>query len=285
MKTIHAHFQLIKPRIMGMVMVACSMGFFLAERQCIHLHLLFWTLLGTALLAGGACTLNHYMERDIDGLMARTRLRPLPQGVLEPQYALNFGVCLVVAGCIVTLWKVNVLTAFLGLLSAFLYVLVYTPMKRLSWINTPMGAIPGAIPPLMGWAAATNRLEWPGWLLFGMVFLWQHIHFYAIGWLYQDDYRKAGLKMLPALESDGRNTFLQIMLTATALLPVSLILYVLGLTGGLYRWGALYAGGSLWFAGMGLALFRSHFAARMAVLVSVLYLPILLTVILMERYL
>jgi protoheme IX farnesyltransferase len=196
---LHAYGRLLKLRIVLMVLISCAIGLVLASGGHVVAAVVGWTLLGTALLAGGACALNQYQERELDARMERTRHRPLPAGLLDPRRALVFSIALLVAGGALLAWRVNLLTALLGFLTALLYNFVYTPMKRRTWLNTPMGAIPGAIPPMMGWAAATGRLDAGAWLLFVMVFLWQHVHFYAIAWLFRDDYRRAGFRMLPTV--------------------------------------------------------------------------------------
>ncbi|MEE9189755.1 MAG: heme o synthase, partial [Candidatus Neomarinimicrobiota bacterium] len=198
-----AYIDLTKPRIIVMILVTTAFSFYLAAHGFQPYNLLAAVLIGTALLKGGAATLNHYLERDADSLMERTRSRPLPAGIIPPQNALSFGLILILFGVIILLLYVNLLTAFLGLLSVFLYVLVYTPAKRITWINTTIGAIPGALPAMGGWAAATGTLDWGAWIMFGIIFFWQHPHFYAIATMCREDYNKAGFKMLPVIDIDG----------------------------------------------------------------------------------
>lgn len=278
-----ALLQLTKPRIILLVLVACTLGLLLASAGDAPAPLLACTLLGTALMAGGACALNQYLDRDIDGLMERTRSRPLPSGILAPVQALVFGVLLVLGGCLLLAWRVNLITAFLGLLSAFVYVLVYTPLRRLTWLGTSLGALPGAIPPLMGWTAATNHVAPGGWLLFAMLLLWQHVHVQAIAWIYRDDYRRAGLRLLSALDPSGGSTFRQIVVAAALLLAASLLPGLADLTGPAYRWGAPLAGGALLVCGLLLARRRSTAMARVVMLASVWYLPLLLVLVCMDR--
>jgi protoheme IX farnesyltransferase len=280
-----AYLRLVKTRIVIMVLVACAIGLLLASGGRVTWGISSYALLGTALLAGGACALNEYLEREADGLMERTRRRPLPAGAIPATNALAFGILLVLAGCAVLVGMVNMLTAFLGLLSAFLYVLVYTPVKRLSWLCTSIGAIPGAIPPMVGWAAATNRLEPGGWLLFAMIFLWQLVHFYEIAWMFRDAYRAAGFRMLPVVDPSGKSTLRQIVLSAAALLPASLLLAGLGPAGTACCWGALLAGAGMLAACIALFRLRSRFAAHAVVLASICYLPIMLGMILVDLYL
>ena len=282
---LHAYGRLLKLRIVLMVLVSCAIGLVLASGGHVVAAVVGWTLLGTALLAGGACALNQYQERELDARMERTRHRPLPAGLLDPRRALVFSIALLVAGGALLAWRVNLLTALLGFLTALLYNFVYTPMKRRTWLNTPMGAIPGAIPPMMGWAAATGRLDAGAWLLFVMVFLWQHVHFYAIAWLFRDDYRRAGFRMLPTVEGGGDRTFHQLLFAASALIPVSLLLAGLHLTGPAYFCGAVVLGAGMLAAGIGLFRSRSLRAAHVVMWASIAYLPLLLGAIVLDLYL
>ena len=282
---IRAYGRLLKLRIVLMVLVSCAIGLVLASGGHVARAVVGWTLLGTALLAGGACALNQYQERELDARMERTRHRPLPAGLLDPRRALVFSVGLLAAGGSVLAWRVNLLTALLGLLTAVLYNFVYTPMKRHTWLNTPMGAIPGAIPPMMGWAAASGRLEAGAWLLFAMVFLWQHVHFYAIAWLFRDDYRRAGFRMLPAVEDGSDRTFHQLLFAASALIPVSLLLAGLHVTGPAYFCGASVLGAAMLASGSGLFRSRSLRAAHVVMWASIAYLPLLLGMIMLDLYL
>ena len=160
---------------------------------------------------GGSAVLNHYLERDVDRLMERTRNRPLPAGLVRPSTAMSCGFILVLLGECILLSFTGLLTAFLALLSAFLYVVIYTPMKRLTWLNTSLGAIPGALPPVGGWTAATGELETGAWIFFLILFAWQHPHFYAIAWMFREDYARGGFKMLPVVEADGKRTCRQVI--------------------------------------------------------------------------
>ena len=276
--------QLLKPRIVAMVLVACAIGLLLAGGQAVSFHTC-WTLFATALLAGGACALNQYLDRDADALMERTWQRALPAGIIPPSHALAFGLLLVLAGGAAALFRINLLTALLGLLSVFLYVLVYTPLKRISWLNTPVGAIPGALPALMGWASVSGRIDAGGWVLFAMVFLWQHVHFYSIAWMHRADYRRGGFLMLPVVHPDGRSTFRRIVFAATALLPISLLLAGLHLVGPVYCFGAPLAGVGLLVAGIELARRPSPRAAHVVLFSSLCYLPVLLGMIIFDRWL
>ena len=282
MKRIAPYIELTKPRISAMVLVTTAFGYFLAA-QSLDMPLVFWiAMLGTAFAGSGASVLNQYLERDVDGRMERTRNRPLPSRRISPQNALYFGVALALGGCFLLLWGVNILAAYLTLLSAFLYVLVYTPMKRLSWLNTSVGAIPGAMPPLIGWAAATGSLGAGAWILFLILYLWQHPHFFAIAWMYKDDYARGGLKMLPVVQPDGRNMFLQVTLFSIALIPVSLLPTVIGMSGAFYAWGALVAGVVMLAYGLAFSRSRSLRAARLELRASITYLPALFLLIVVD---
>ena len=273
---ISAYIELTKPRIALMVLVTTAFGYFLGGEGFHGATLFVLTLLGTAMSGGGASVLNQYLERDSDALMERTRGRPVPAGKISPQAALYFGVVLCLGGCFLLLWSVNILAAFLALQSTFLYVLVYTPMKRLSWWNTSVGAIPGALPPLIGWAAATGTLNAQAWVLFAILYVWQHPHFYAIAWIYKDDYRRGGIKMLSVVHPDGRSLFNQVAGFAVILIPISLLPTLLGMSGWVYFVGALTIG--LGMLGAALAFFRKRTVghARLVLKVSVIYLPLLL---------
>ena len=207
--SLSSYLELTKPRIALMVIVTASIGSFLGSNEAgvsLGMSNYLIAMLGTGFAGCGASVLNQYIEREVDAKMNRTKNRPLPTGTISPGSALYFGVFLVMGGTILLVINVNLWTAFLTLQSAFLYVLVYTPMKRLSWWNTSNGAIPGAMPMLIGWAAATNSISSPGpWILFAILYIWQHPHFFAIAWMYREDYARGGLKMLPVVKPDGKS--------------------------------------------------------------------------------
>lgn len=277
------YLELSKPRIVTMILVTTTIGFFMGGQGIESPALLALTLLGTALSCAGAAALNNYLERDIDGLMKRTMKRPIPSGQIAPGHALAFGVIMVLAGVTLLATTVNLLTAFLSLLTAFLYVIVYTPLKRLTWLNTLVGAVPGAIPPLGGWAAATGELSFGAWVLFLILFLWQHPHFYAIAWMYREDYARGGLKMLPVVHPDGLSTFRQIIVYSALLIPISLLPTIIGMSGSVYFWGALLMGVGLLATGALLAFTRSVVDARRLLRASVIYLPLLLVLIVSDK--
>lgn len=280
---IRGFFELCKPNIMIMVLVTTLLGFYLGGNGIISYQLLLITLIGTGLSSGGASALNHYLERESDKQMERTKNRPLPAGLILPSEALMFGIILVLIGCTLLCWKVNLLTGFLSLLTAFLYVLVYTPLKKVTWLNTTVGSIPGAIPPMGGWTAATGFLDIEAWLLFAILFLWQHPHFFAIAWVCRLDYSKAGFKMLPVVEEDGTRTVRQIFWHLTLLIPVSMLFYFNGNSGWIYAIGVFIL--SLMFAGSAvpLAFKRTNKNALLILKASVVYLPALLVLIIIDK--
>jgi protoheme IX farnesyltransferase len=282
---IRAYCTLTKPRIIFMVLLTTAFGFVAASDSSInYLHLVL-TLVGTALSGGGAAAINHYLERDLDALMRRTADRPLPMGVLQPSDALYFGLLLVLLGVAILAFFVNILTAFLALLTAFLYTLVYTPLKRRTWLNTAIGAIPGALPPMGGWAGASDNLELGAWILFAILFLWQHPHFYSLAWLYREDYARADLKMLPVIDVTGLRTFRQIIFFSLLLLVASLLPYYYGFSGLLYFTGAMALG--LWITYLGIKLIQQKTApaARKLFAASLVYLPGLFVFVLADQLL
>jgi heme o synthase len=279
-----AFVNLVRMRITVMVMVACAIGFILAQRNDFPLPRVFWTLIGTGLLSGGACTLNCYMEREADALMPRTCRRPIPAGIIRPSTALGFGVVLVLAGCVLLFGQINVLSGWLGLAAVLIYLAVYTPAKRLTWLNTSIGAVPGAIPPLIGWASARGEIDAGGWILFTMLFLWQHTHFLPIAWLFRSDYQKAGFQMLPVLETNARNTFRLTVITAIALLPISLLLSQLGVAGSAYCFACVLLSILLIVAAVRLSRQPSRQAAHAVLFLSLYYLPVLLATVVLDRY-
>lgn len=278
-------FELVKPGITLMVVLTAGLGFLLAEREGLSFSfvLLVHTLLGTALVSGGASVLNQVLEQDIDARMRRTAGRPLPAGRMAPDAALLFGVGLGVAGLLELALAVNLLTALLGAVALAGYVFVYTPLKRISSLATVIGAVPGAIPPMMGWSAVRDQLDPAAWVLFGILFFWQMPHFLAIAWLCREDYAKAGLPMLPVVDPAGRQTAHQAVLYGAVLVPLSLLPSLMGLMGEIYFLGALVLGLAYLAACGAFARTRSTSGARWLMLVSVFYLPALLLVMLLDR--
>ena len=272
---------LTKPRILTMVLVMSAAGFFLGAGGSLYpLDNFLIMLLGTALSSGGAAVLNNYLERDSDELMHRTKKRPIPAGQVTPEEALSFGLQLVLMGVTLLAWQINLLTGFLSLLTVFLYVLVYTPLKRVTWWNTVIGAIPGALPPVGGWTAATGHIELGAWLIFLILFVWQHPHFYAIAWMYKDDYARGGFKMLPVVHPDGRSTFNQVIGFSIILIPISLMPVLAGMAGALYAWGMAILGLIMLGIGIQFARTRSVQDAKLLLKASVIYLPLFFILIL-----
>ena len=275
--------EMAKPGISLMVVLTAGLGFFLAERSSFSFVLLVHTLLGTGLVSAGASALNHVLERDADALMRRTANRPLPARRMDPDTALLFGVTLGVAGLAELALAVNLLTALLGAVALTGYVFVYTPLKRVTSLATVVGAIPGAIPPMMGWSAVRNQLDPAAWVLFGILFFWQMPHFLAIAWLCREDYARGGFPMLTVLDPEGVRTARQMILYGAALVPVSLLPSLLGLMGGVYFVGALILGLVYLAFGFNFARTRSLPGARWLMLASILYLPAVLLVMLLDR--
>jgi len=274
--------ELTKPRITTLVVITAGVGYAVGAPRGIEPAAFVALLIGTALVAGGASALNQYWEREADARMERTRLRPIPAGRMAPQEALAFGLAVAGAG-LVLLATINGLTALLGLAALASYVLAYTPLKRLTSLCTVVGAIPGALPPMMGWAAARGSLDPGAWALFGILFLWQLPHFLAIGWIFREDYARGGFPMLTVLDGDGRSTARQMMLYSAALIPVTLAAGALASAGIGYLSGALALGLVFFAASTRFAWKRSVAAARVLFLVSILYLPALLGLLVFDR--
>jgi len=277
------YVQLLKPRLNLLVLATLAAGYALGSGRDLALGTLGWTLVGTALLAGGSSALNQWMERDIDARMHRTRKRPLPDGRLQPAEAMVFGAALVVLGVITLGMAVNGLTAALGAGTGLLYLVVYTPLKRLTPLNTFVGAIPGAMPPVMGWTAARGELGPEALALFGILFLWQMPHFLAIAWLYQDDYRIGGCRMLPHGDSGARRTGWTAALHGAALIPVALLPAVLGMAGNAYFFGALAMALAFFALAVHMAQRCGDGRARLLFRASLIFLPLLFALMVVDR--
>lgn len=277
---------LTKPRITTLVVVTTLAGYLLpVGAGPLDGLRLFSALLGTALLASGASALNQVIERDRDARMRRTAERPVPSGRVHPDGALAFAVGLVISGLAVLIAGTNSLTAGLGALTVAGYAFVYTPLKPLTSLSTIIGAVPGALPPMMGWAAARGAVEPGAWALFGLLFVWQLPHFLAIAWMYREDYGRGGFPMLTVADTDGRRTALQVLLWSAALLPVSLLPSILGLAGLVYFVLALALGGLLFVPVVRFAKARTSLTARALLLASVMYLPVVLLALVFDRLL
>lgn len=277
------YWVLTKPEVNFLVLVSTLVGFYLGARGPMKWMLLVHTLLGTLLVASGTATLNQFMERDADGHMRRTARRPLPAGRLSPREALLFGIVLSVAGGLYLWLGVNPLSSVLGLLTLGTYLLIYTPLKRKTAWCTFIGAFPGAMPPLIGWAAVRGSLSVEAGVLYAILFLWQFPHFLAIAWMYREDYARAGLLMLPAGDREGRSTGWQILAYSLALLPVSLLPTILGQVGMIYFFGAMLLGFAFLYYGARVATSRSNALARRLLLASVVYLPLVFGLMMLDK--
>jgi len=277
-----AFFELTKPRITFLILVSTALGFYLGSQGKINSNQFALTIIGTFLLSGGAGAINHFVEKDLDKLMDRTQSRPIPAGIISGKNALFFGVSITIIGFIILAALVNHLTAILGLITVLLYIFIYTPLKKITWLNTTIGAIPGAMPALGGWAASANALDPNAWILFSILFLWQHPHFYAIALMCKEDYKKAGFQMLPVIENESNRTNRQILWHAFLLIPVSLFFVVTGILGEIYFWGASALGFGYLISGIPLLRDTTVDNAKLLLKTSVIYLPALLIVIFID---
>ncbi len=274
--------ELSKFNILSLVLVATFLGFYLGSEGILNYNKLIFTLIGTALTAAGSGSLNHYLEKDADKKMQRTRNRPLPSGNLSPLFAVLYGTSMVVFGSIFLAFYANILTGFLSLLTAFLYIAIYTPLKKITWLNTSIGSIPGAIPIIGGWTAATGEIGTMAWILFGIMYLWQHPHFYAIAWLCKKDYEKANFKMLPVLENSGSRTMRQIFWHLLLMIPVTILPVIQGSLGIVYLIGVIVISTGFFLSAIPLAKDRSTKSALLLLKASVYYLPLLLIIIIID---
>jgi heme o synthase len=279
------YIELTKPRITVFILMSTAVGFLCGIRAADHWTLLtlLHTIIGTALIASGTAALNQWYESDADAKMNRTRLRPIPSGRISSRQAFTFGVSLSVVGFLELWFGANLLTGLLGLFTMASYLLAYTPLKQRSRHSTTIGAIPGAMPPLIGFAAAAGTLTAEAWVLYVILFLWQFPHFYAIAWMYRDDYAKAGIQMLPVVEPDGESTARRILFFSLLLIPVSLLPKYMGGAGNLYVAGALALGLYFLYAGVRVMFDRTRVRARQVLLASVVYLPLLYGLLVLDR--
>lgn len=278
------YIELTKPRVTWLILMSAGVGFYFGMRAAFDAWAFGFTILGTGLLASGTFTLNQWYEREADAKMRRTKHRPLPEGRIPPARALGFGVALSLAGFAMLGLGANWLSAALGAGTLLAYLLLYTPLKQRSWHSTTVGAFPGAMPPLIGYAGAAGTLSAEAWLLFAILLLWQFPHFYSIAWLYRDDYARAGVRMLPVVEPDGRSTARQVLLTSAILIPVSMLPTAFSMAGQGYAAAALALGLYLFRAGWRLASERTLARARGVLLASVMYLPLLYGSLLLSRF-
>ena len=278
-----AYMELTKPRITFLIVLTSAAGFALASQGRVDYTGLVRAMVGIALLSSGIATINQYMERDLDALMRRTANRPLPSGRLLPWEALAFGVGLTAGAEVYLTVLVNPLTGLLGLTVIAGYLFGYTPLKTRTSLSTMVGAFPGAVPPLIGWAAARGSVGLEAWVLFAILFLWQFPHFLAIAWMYREDYSRAGILMLPVVEPDGRVTAQQIVIYTVLLLPVSLLPTALGISGKIYLYGAIGLGLLFLYSSVRAAFSKSRQEARRLLLASVVYLPLLFILMVLNR--
>lgn len=276
--------ELSKARLSLMALLTTYMGFYLgAPSGFPPIVPLISTLVGAAALAASAGALNQVMERSHDAKMDRTQDRPLVTGALSVRFAVTFGIVLFIFGTLALAFGANLLTCFLGVLTVVSYLFVYTPLKRRTTFNTVVGAIPGALPPMMGWTAATGEMSAAAWALFAILFIWQVPHFMAIAWLYRDDYQKGGFQMLPMVDPDGRRTSGQAILYTVALIEVSIAPSFLGVTGVVYAIGALLVGLVFLRAAIKFGKIRDRSSAKGLFVASIIYLPILLGLMMIDK--
>ena len=285
------YIALTKPRITWLILMSTGVGYFFGLKQVsgggtlssLNWVLLIHTLIGTGLTASGTAALNQWYERAADALMRRTAGRPLPAGRMTPPRAMWFGIALAALGVAELAIWVNLLAAALGALTLGSYLFIYTPLKQRSHLATMVGALPGAMPPLMGYAASAGVLTAEAWTLFAILFIWQFPHFLAIAWMYREDYARAGIRMLPVVEPDLMSTGRQIILYASTLIPVSLFPVLLGMTGKVYLAGALILGMLFLYTGVRVAFDRTNVRARQVLLASIIYLPVIYGLMVFDR--
>ncbi|HXT76755.1 MAG TPA: heme o synthase [Candidatus Eisenbacteria bacterium] len=283
MSRANAYISLTKPDVSFLVLITTAAGYYMGARGSVDWLRLVHTVFATMLIAAGTAALNHYIERESDGHMRRTASRPLPSGVLQPREALWFGVALCVAGAVYLYFAAGALAAGLGVATCLSYLLAYTPLKKRTVWATFVGAFPGAIPPMIGWAAATGSLDRGAWLLFGILFLWQFPHFHAIAWMYREDYARAGILMLPVVDKQGTRTFRQIIFTAAALVGMSLLPAVVGLAGVRYFFGALVVSVGLLQVCLWAATAKTNMRAKWLMHATVIHIPVLLGLMIYDK--
>ena len=271
--------ELTKVRIGFLVLTTTIIGFYLGAQGKINNLLLLYTVLGTLLSSTGSSVMNNVFESESDKLMDRTKNRVLPTKKISITAAKILGISFIMTGLLILYLKVNLLTCTLSLATIVLYLFLYTPLKRKSWLNTSIGAIPGAIPPLGGWTAATNSLEWGGIAVFLILFFWQHPHFYSIAYMYKEDYKKAGLQMLPVVDNGIKRTVLHIFLHALILIPISTLPFFLGVSGRVYFVGAYILSNIYMLFCLPFILEQNKENARLIFKTSIYYFPLLLTLI------
>jgi len=279
----NAYVALTKPDVSFLVLMTTAAGYYMGTRGPVAwLHMLH-VIFGTMLIAAGTAALNHYAERETDCYMRRTAARPLPSGIMRPREALVFGVVLSFAGAADLFVTSGVLASGLGVVTCLSYLLAYTPLKKKTVWATFVGAFPGAVPPMIGWAAAAGSLDRGAWLLFAILFFWQFPHFHAIAWMYREDYARAGILMLPVVDREGSRTFRQIILAAAALVGVSLLPAIVGLAGVMYFFGALVTSLAMLQVCLWAASARTNVRAKWLMHATVLHIPVLLGLMIYDK--
>lgn len=276
-------FELTKPRIVLMVLVTAFVGFYIGSEKIPDYVRLLQLLLGTGLAAGGTLALNQFLERDTDAMMERTRRRPLPDGRVQPREAVWFGTAVTITGLVYLALAVNIASAWVTASITLSYLFLYTPLKRRSSLCMLVGAVPGALPPVIGWVGARGELQVDAWVLFAIMFLWQVPHTLAIARLYRDDFAKAGIQFLPVVDPDGSSTHRQIISHCAALLAVSLLPTLLGIAGAIYFLVAFVLGAGFLASGISVAVESTVSGARRLLFASLIYLPVLFLVMALDR--
>jgi len=284
--------ELVKARVTTLIVMTAWTGYYFGALK-LGVSSLSWTLfhalLGIGMVSGGTAALNEVMERDTDALMRRTAIRPLPSKRMSVLQAAAIAGFLIVGGSFYLAIATNVLTGLLTFATSVAYLAAYTPLKKVSTICTFVGAFPGAMPPVLGWTAIRGRLDWEALVLFAIVFFWQFPHFFSIAWLYREDYQAASIRMLPAVEDDGRVTGREIVLYSLALIPASMAPSLIGMSGRIYLWGALALGTAMLWCGVRLATFDKPISsgpskqrARHLLQATVFYLPLLFALMMLN---
>ncbi|HTR46286.1 MAG TPA: heme o synthase [Verrucomicrobiae bacterium] len=278
-----AYVVLTKPDVTFLVVITTVAGFYLGSTGPLDWGRLLHTLGGTLLVAGGTAALNQYIEREMDAVMRRTASRPLPSGQLQPREVLAFGIAGIVLGAAWLALAVNALSALVAVATTVLYLGLYTPLKTRTTLSTAVGAIPGALPPMIGWAAAHGTLSLGGWILFAILFVWQFPHFMSIAWMYREDYARAGIKMLPTVDPKGHATFRQIVMASAVLVWVSALPAVVGMAGIWYFFGALVLGMVLLQVGLWANRTRTNVRAKWLMHATVMHIPLLLVWLILDK--
>jgi heme o synthase len=276
------YLSLAKPELTLLSVITALTGYYVGSAGVLNASLLAHTLFGTALVGGGAGALNQYVERHYDALMKRTENRPIPSGRISPLEALIFGIVLSVVGLVELSLFVNALTGFLASVTLASYLFLYTPLKRITPFSTVVGALPGALPPVLGWTAVRNDISLEALVLFALLFVWQIPHFLSLAWMYRKDYARAGYRLLTVVDPEGGRTGRQVVAYAGALIPIAVLPWTIGITGVYYLFVALFLSLAFLAAGVRLALTRSNGAARLVFAGSLIYLPVLMAALVLD---